>query len=118
MSTIALVIWISALRRRRVAGGVVVHQDERGGRQFQRAFDHFARIDRGVVERAGLLYFVSDQLVALVEEQDAKLLLVGERHAGAAIADHVVPGRQRDAALDLAFCNTLGGGGEQLELGD
>ncbi len=29
--------------------------------------------------------------VALVEKQQTKLLLVGERHAGAALADHVLP---------------------------
>src|SRR3954464_1207173 len=56
------------LRRRGVAGGVVVHQDDGGGGQFQRAFYHFAGIDRGVVHGAGLLQLVRDQLVALVEE--------------------------------------------------
>ena len=58
-------------RRRRIARRVIVHQDDRGRRQFERALDHLARIDRRVVHRAGLLHFVGDQLVALVEEQHA-----------------------------------------------
>ena len=82
------------LRWRRVATRMVVHQQDRGGGQFECALDHLARVDRGVVDGAGLLHLVRDQLVALVEEQDAELLLVGERHRGAAIVDHVVPRRQ------------------------
>jgi hypothetical protein len=61
------------LRRRRVAGGVIVHQEDRGRRQFQRPLDHFARIDRRVIDRANLLHLVGYQLIALVEKQDAKL---------------------------------------------
>jgi hypothetical protein len=44
-----------------------------------------------MVDGAGLLHLVGDELVALVQEQDAELLLVGEGHAGAAIIDHLVP---------------------------
>ena len=43
------------LRRGRIAGRVIVHQDQRARRQFQRALDHLARIDRRVVDGAGLL---------------------------------------------------------------
>jgi hypothetical protein len=52
-------------------------QHDRGRGEFERALDHFARIDRRVVDGAGLLDLIGDQLVALVEEQDAELLLVG-----------------------------------------
>jgi hypothetical protein len=45
-----------------------------------------------MVYRAGLLHFVGDELIALVEEQQAKLLLVGEGHGGPAIIDHARPG--------------------------
>jgi hypothetical protein len=62
--------------RRRVAGGVVVHQDHRGGREFECALDHLAGIDGGVVDGADLLDLVGDELVALVEEQDAELLSI------------------------------------------
>src|ERR1019366_2966073 len=72
--------------------GMVVHQDQRGGGEFERALDHFARIDRRVIDGADLLQFVGDQLIALLEEQHAKLLLVGEGHGGAAIVEHARPG--------------------------
>ena len=39
----------------------------------ERPLDHFAHIDRGMVDGAGLLHLVGDDLVPLVEEQDAKL---------------------------------------------
>jgi hypothetical protein len=45
-----------------------------------------------MVDGADLLQFVGDQLVALVEEQHAELLLVGEGHGGAAIIEHARPG--------------------------
>ena len=61
------------LRRRGVAGGVVVHQDDGGGRQLQRALDDLAHIDRRVVDGAFLLHFVGDDAVALVEKQNADL---------------------------------------------
>jgi hypothetical protein len=82
------------------------------------ALDHLARIDRGVIDGTDLLHLVGDQLVLLVEKQVAKLLLVGERHAAAAIVDHLVPGRERDAALDLAFGDAAGCRCDQLELVD
>jgi hypothetical protein len=46
---------------RRVAARVVVHQDQCGRGSFQRALDHLARIDRGVVDGADLLYLVGDE---------------------------------------------------------
>jgi len=70
---------------------VVVHEDQRRCRQFERTLDDLARIDRRVVDRALLLHLVGDDLVLLVEKQDAELLLVGERHGGAAIVEHRRP---------------------------
>ena len=87
-------------------------------RQFERALDHLARIDRRVVDGAGLLQLVGDELVALVEEQDAELLLVGERHGGAAIVEHRRPGRQHRPLLDLAAREPAGRRLHDLELGD
>ena len=68
-----------------------MHEDHGGRGQFQRALDHLARIDRRVVDRAGLLHLVGDELVALVEKQDAELLFVGEGLRGAAIVEHGRP---------------------------
>ncbi len=64
-------------RRCRIAGGMIVHQNDGGCGQFQCAFDHFARIDRRMVDSADLLDLVDDELVAFVEKQDAKLLPLG-----------------------------------------
>jgi hypothetical protein len=44
-----------------------------------------------VCDGAGLLHLIGDDLVALVEEEDAELLLVLESHRGAAIVDHGLP---------------------------
>ena len=57
---------------------MVVHQNNGGGAQLQRALDHLARIDRGVVDGAFLLQLVGDQPVALVEKQHAQLLSRGK----------------------------------------
>src|SRR5665647_1154506 len=62
-----------------------------------------------MVDGAHLLHLVRDQLVALVEEQDAELLLVGERHRGPAVVDHVVPRRQQRARLQLALGDAAAG---------
>jgi hypothetical protein len=62
-------------RRRRVARGMVVDQDQRGCRKLQRALDHFTRIDRRVIDRAAPLHLVGDQRVAFVEEENANMFL-------------------------------------------
>ena len=67
-------------RRRRVARGVIVHEHDRRGRQLERPLHHLAHIDRRVIDGALLLHLVGDDLVALVEEQDAELLLGLEAH--------------------------------------
>ena len=70
---------------------MIVHQDDCGGGELERALDHLAGIDRGVVDRAGLVLLVGNEMVALVEEQDAEPLLVVERHRGAAVVEHARP---------------------------
>ena len=57
----------------RVARGMVVHQDDRRGVQFERALHHLARIDRRVVDRAALLALMGDQRVLAVEEEKVEL---------------------------------------------
>jgi hypothetical protein len=61
------------------------------------ALDHLARIDRRVVDGAGLLHFVGDERIALVEKQHAELLAIGEALGAAAIVEHVRPRRQHRA---------------------
>jgi len=52
---------------------VIVHQHDGRRRQFERTFHHFPDIDRGVIDRARLLHLVGNDLVALVEKDDADL---------------------------------------------
>jgi len=42
-------------RRRRVAGRMIVHQDDGGRRKLERPLDHVARIDRRMVDGVDLL---------------------------------------------------------------
>ena len=77
--------------RRRVAGGVIVDQDQRRGIEFEGAFHHFARIDGCVVDRAFLLHFVRDQMVLAVEKQDAELFGRIVRHRSGAIFEQRRP---------------------------
>jgi hypothetical protein len=88
-ATICCVIWMSACDG---VGSPDEHQNDGGGGQFERAFDHLARIDRSVIDRAGLLHFVGNQLIALVEKQNAELLLLCEALRAAAIVEHRRPG--------------------------
>ena len=74
-----------------IARRVVMREDQGGSAEFERALDHLARIDRGVVDGAALLHFVGDQPVFLVEEQYAELLDVLERHGRAAVIDQGRP---------------------------
>ena len=85
-------------RGRRVAGGMVVHEDDGGRGKLERAADHLARIDRRVVDRAGLLHLVGEELVLLVEEEDAELLALLVGHGGAAIVEKRRPGGEHACA--------------------
>jgi hypothetical protein len=92
-----MIVWVISIsacdgvRRRRIAGRVVVNQDQCSGGKLERALDDLARIDRCVIDSADLLQFVDDQLIALVEEQHAKLFLFGKGHGRAAVIDHARP---------------------------
>ena len=43
---------------------MIVHQDHRGGGKLERSLDHLARIDRCVIDGAGLLLLVGDEVKA------------------------------------------------------
>jgi len=64
------------------------HRDDR----LQGALNHFARIDRGMIDGAGLLHFIGDEQIALIKEQQhSKLLAIGEALRSAAIVEHARP---------------------------
>src|SRR6476646_10788531 len=109
--------WSSRYRREawgRLTGGV--HEHDRGCRQLKRPFHHLAHIDRRVIDGAFLLHVVCDDLVALVEEQNAELLLGLEAHRGAAMVEHLAPRGeplQHLAAQEPKRCRA-----HELDLGD
>ena len=78
-------------RRRWIAGGMIMHQDDRSRGELECALDHLARIDRRVVDSAGPLHLVGDDGIALVEKENAELFLLGEALRGAAIVEHARP---------------------------
>ena len=75
-------------------------------------------IDRRVVDGARLLHLVGDQRVALVEEEQAELLLVHEGHGRAAIVEHRGPGREDRALGHRALGEAPRRGLDDLEVGD
>ena len=79
------------LRWRGVARRVVVDKDHRCRVQFQRPLHNLARIDGDMVQRAFGLFFIRDQDVFRVEEQDAELLGIAMRHHRVAIGQQGVP---------------------------
>ena len=60
--------------RRRIAGRMVVDQDQGAGVQHQRPLDHLARIDRDMVDRAGREKLIGDDAVLAVEVEDMEAL--------------------------------------------
>ena len=77
-------------RRRGVARGMVVHENDCRCRQLQRALDDFAHVDGRVVDGAVALHFIGDEAVALVEKEDAELLAVLVALRGAQIIEHLL----------------------------
>jgi len=74
---------------------MIVHQDEGRRRELEGALDDLARVDRRVIHRAPVLYFVGDQEILAIEEEDAEFLLSGSRHRCRAIIEKRVPGTER-----------------------
>src|SRR5690606_17513285 len=78
-------------RRGGIAGWVVVHQHQGGCRKLERSLHHLAHIDGRMVDGAFLLDLVGDELIALVEKENAELLPRLESHGRAAVGDDLIP---------------------------
>ena len=89
------------LRRRRIAGRVVVDQDQGAGVQHQCPLDHLARIDRDVIDRADAHTFVRNQPVLAVEIEDVETLHF-TANCESAVVHHGLPRRQDRVAFDVA----------------
>ncbi len=66
-------------------------EDEGTGIEFKGALDNLTRIDRDMVNRAAGLFFIRDQDILAVKEQDPELFNAPVCHGGAAIGDDGVP---------------------------
>ena len=70
-----------------------------------------------MIDRAGLLHLVGDEAIELVEEENPKLLSLGERHGGAAIIENVAERGKLFSAAKRAAREPSCGGFDDL-LGD
>src|SRR5690606_2572888 len=84
----------------RIARWMIVHQDQGRRRKLERAFHNLAHIDGRVIDGAFLLHLVGDQLVFLVEEEDAETLPLIEALGSAAVVEDGVPRPEHRAPLD------------------
>src|SRR6476620_319143 len=74
-----------------VAGRMVVHEDAAGSMQFDGSPQNLTRVHRRMIYRAFGQDLVSDQVVALVEVENAELLARRKRHRGGEIVDDELP---------------------------
>jgi hypothetical protein len=109
------VIWMSA--RLGVAARVVVDEDQRGGADVERFPDHFARVDRGFVDRAFLRLVIEDQAVAGVEVEHPHALDRQVRHVDREIVEQRLPAPEDRLPADLAAGHAPGGQRDDLERG-
>jgi hypothetical protein len=61
-------------RRRGVARGMIVDQNDSGGGKLKGAFHDLAGLDRRVIDCTSSLDFVGNQRVSLVQKQNSELL--------------------------------------------
>src|ERR1700730_519732 len=82
-------------RWRWVTGRVVVHEHAAGGVQFYCFSQNLAWIHRRMIHRPLMHDLVSNQVVALVQEENPELLAGFERHCRCEIVDHELPSAER-----------------------
>ena len=90
-------------------------QDQRAGRQFQRAAHDLARVDGDMVDGAAGLFLIRDQHVLAVEIEDAELLDLAMGHGGVAIIQKRAPTGQDGTVHDARPRQPLGRGLDDLE---
>ena len=88
-----------------IAGRMIVRKNDSRRVVVQRALDHFARVDRHMVNGTGLMLLVRNEPVALVQKQKAKLLRCLESNGSRQISEHIGPAREHGLACDFrAVC--------------
>ena len=98
-----------------IARGVVVDEDHRGGADVHRPADHFARMDRGLVDRAVAHVMILDQPVLGVEVEHPYALYRQVRHVGGEVIDQRLPAAEDGLVDDLAAGHAPRGGGDGFE---
>src|SRR6516164_879809 len=70
---------------------MIVHHNQRRGPELERALDHFARVDRRMVDGAALLTLMLDQHILAVEKQEMEFLDFAVTDLRGAKVDQLVP---------------------------
>src|SRR5262249_16564826 len=96
-------------RDRKTVSRMIVSHDDSGRLKLQRWVGDLARIDRRGIDGAGLMDFVGDQVIALVDEKDTELLDASERHGAPQVTEHGGLRAERIAGLDLAAQDAMHG---------
>ena len=91
-------------RGRRVTRGVIVQHDYVGRTQIQRPAQHFAHVNRGLIDRSNPLPFVADKPVLGVEKQQVKPLHPAVTKVQAAVFEQGIKGRQQRFVCNLLRC--------------
>ncbi len=108
-------VLFAGLRR---PAGMIVHQNEAGAPKLHGLFDDFARVDRGLINRAVSHMLVANEHVARIEMQHSHAFHGQMRHISAQIVQERLPAREhwptRRLFLQHAECRRLHG----LESGD
>lgn len=94
---------------------MVVHEDQRGGTQIQRAADHLAGVDRGLVNRTIANVLIMDQHVLRVEIKHPDPLYRQMRHVDMEIVDQRLPAAQHRCLTHHLPGKAAGGKGHDLE---
>ena len=100
---------------RGVAGRVIVDEDAAGGMQFDGSPQNLARIHWRVIDRAFGQDLVSDQVVALIEIENAKLLTRLECHGRREIVDDELPPVEGRSLHQEPLGNNAANRAEQVE---
>ena len=95
-----------------------MHQNDRAGVQFQRAFYHFAGVNGDMVDRAFGLFLIRHQHILAVKEKDAELFGFAMRHGGVAVIDQRIPAAEQGLVDHPGAHEALGGGLDDLEFLD
>lgn len=101
-----------------ITAGVVMYQNNGGGMKLKRSLNDFPWIDRGMVNRAFLLFLIGNQTIFPVQKQDTELLILLMAELDLAIINKGLPVGQDRLIHDFTQGQLLGGGLNQFQIGN